>query len=289
MLHGCTQSDASTVESLDAFKITSLPGVDGGRPSPRAVTVAPNLERYVLDTVGRVLVFSEQGDFLRSWWMPEYSTGRPEGVRVREDGSSLVADTHYHRVVVFEADGAVRHIFGSYGREPGQFIYPVAIELDPQGFIYVAEYGGNDRVQKFDAEGNFILAFGVNGTGPGEFQRASGVVWQDEHVYVSDAVNHRVQVFTDEGQFVEIVGGEEAPELAFPYDLAQCPDGSLITPEYGVGRVTRIEKNTNGLTRFGRAGRAAGEFWTPWGIAVAPDGTVIVADTGNHRLVEFRP
>lgn len=286
---GCVQRDAETVESLDGFRITTLPSVDGGRPAPRAVTVAPNRERYVLDTVGRVLVFSDEGLFSRSWWMPEYSIGRPEGIRVREDGSSLVADTHYNRVVEFDAEGNVSRTFGKHGRAPGEFIYPVAIELDPLGNIYVAEYGGNDRVQKFDSDANWIAEFGTSGSAPGQFQRASGVVWNDGLVFVSDAVNHRVQAFTDEGEFVGVLAEPKTIEMAFPYDLALHPDGSLFTPEYGVGRVTRITPEGTLLSRFGRVGRGTGEFWTPWGIAIDPDGTVIVADTGNHRLVEFRP
>lgn len=285
---GCGRSDATTVDVLDGYRTWALPTVDGGRPAPRAVTVAPNLERYVLDTVGRVLVFSPEAELVRSWWMPEYSIGRPEGVRVREDGTSLVADTHYHRVVVFDRDGNVLDMFGEYGRGPGQFIYPVAIELDDAGSVYVAEYGGNDRIQKFDTDGNYVSEFGVNGVEPGAFQRVSGLVWQDGTIYASDAVNHRVQAFTDEGKFIGVVELDQASDLAFPYDLAGCPDGRLVTPEYGVGRVTRIARNGR-VERYGRAGRAAGEFWTPWGIDVAPDGTVLVADTGNHRMVEFRP
>ena len=66
--------------------------------------------------------------------------------------------------------GHVAGMQGEYGTGPGQFIYPVAIVQDDSAHIYVAEYGENDRVQKFTAGGEFVTAFGTFGTESGQFQ-----------------------------------------------------------------------------------------------------------------------
>lgn len=292
---GCAPQAVTPVDGLAGFRETVLPTTDGGRPAPRAVCVADDGERLVLDTVGRVLVYRPDGSLRTHWWMPEYDVGRPEGIRKTADGRIYVADTHYHRVVEFDSEGTVTRMFGSRGTGPGQFEYPVAVELDDSGHLYVAEYGGNDRVQKFTLDGQPVLAFGTAGTGPGQFQRASGLIWRREPeggvVYVSDAINQKVHRFADDGTYLGEVGGspgQSPPGLAYPYDLAVTPSEAFAVPDYASGTVTVFRDDGRVVGRFGGAGRGPGEFWTPWGVAVAADGTVVVADTGNRRLVEFQ-
>jgi DNA-binding beta-propeller fold protein YncE len=118
-----------------------------------------------------VLVYAPDGFIARQWHMPDSRNGNPEGVCVLRDGRIVVGDTHYHRVVVFDPDGQTFKTFGKEGQGPGEFIYPVAVTKDAQENLYVAEYGSNDRMQKFTSDGRFILAFGGFGTNPGEFRQ----------------------------------------------------------------------------------------------------------------------
>src|SRR5262249_9572977 len=154
------------------------------------------------DTGGRVLVFDSNGKLAREWKMPEYDVGRPEGDCVFKDGRVVVTDTHYSRVVFFDRTGKLLSMSGSFGHEPGQFIYPVGITQDDAENYYVCEYGSNDRVQKFSVDGELLLQFGAFGTAPGEFQRPSGVLWHQGKVYVADAMNNRIQMFSDQGEFL---------------------------------------------------------------------------------------
>ena len=293
LLAGCSDGAAVPVDMMPGFRETVLPTTEGGRPSPRAVHVGPDGDRYVLDTLGQVLAFRPDGSLRGRWWMPDYSVGRPEGICVTTGGDVYVADTHYHRVVQFDAAGNVVRTFGTRGEEPGQFEYPVAVELDDaEDFLYVAEYGGHDRVQKFTLDGEYVSEFGEVGTGPGQFQRASGLVFRRGsdgvgRVFVSDAINQQVHVFTEDGVFERLLG--EGPQLGFPYDIAGGPGGVLAAANYSTGTVTLFDEDGSLRGVYGGAGRDAGQLWTPWGVAVAGDGTVIVADTGNRRLVEFRP
>ena len=243
----------------------------------------------MLDNAARVLVFDEGGHLKRKWKMPEFTAGNPEGVCVFKDGRVVVADTHYHRVVFFDREGKVLSMLGSLGTGPGQFLYPVAITQDDAENFYVAEYGSNDRIQKFSKEGRFLRQFGSFGTGDGQFQRPSGIVWRKGKVYVADAINNRIQVFSDTGDFLKalIVDAASGP-LHHPYGIALGTNDDLFVVEYGAGRVSRLDLTGKLLGRFGTAGRGEGQFSTPWGLAVTRDGSVIVADTGNHRIVELR-
>jgi ABC-type multidrug transport system ATPase subunit len=106
-------------------------------PAPRGMTVAPDGEYLVLDNAGRVLAFDSTGKLRRHWWMPDYSVGKPEGICVLKDGRIAVADTHYHRVVLFNHDGEVVGMFGKLGTGPGEFIYPVCVVQDDKENLYV--------------------------------------------------------------------------------------------------------------------------------------------------------
>ena len=257
-------------------------------PAPRAVTAAPDGAIYVLDNVGRVLAFDAQTKPVRQWWMPECSVGKPERILVARDGRLVVADTHYHRVVIFDAAGNVQFMFGEKGEGPGEFIYPVAVAEDDRQNLYVCEYGGNDRVQVFRPDGTYVSEFGKCGAGPGEFQRPSGVVWRDGLLYIADAFNNRIHVFHEDGRPADLPDGAFSADLHYPYDIAAAPQGEFYVVEYGAGRVTKFSSTGRLLGRYGTTGADAGQFETPWGLSVDPAGRVLVADTGNRRLVRLQ-
>ncbi len=84
----------------------------------------------------------------------------------------------------------------------GQFQNPNGIDVDPSGeYVFVSETG-NNRVQQFDANGNFIQKWGGSGSGAGQFNEPFAVAagppaneWSFP-VYVADTENHRVQKFS---------------------------------------------------------------------------------------------
>ena len=287
-LIGCGNGSESSIPVQEVHTFM-LPPDHSKLPAPRSLAVDGNSGVVVLDTSGRVLVFSPDRTLLRWWRMPRTEAGRPEGVCILEDGRIAVADTHYHQVLIFDPHGSLLTTLGKSGREPGAFVFPVDVAEDDTGNLYVCEYGSNDRVQKFDPEGTFLLAFGRFGTGPDAFQRPSGLLWHKGKVYVADAINNRIQVFTDSGRHLGILGRPGAPpELHFPYDIAMGPGGAVHVVEYGAGRVSKLSLDGRLLGRFDGVKTETGRFRTPWGIAVDSRGAVLVADTGNRRIVELK-
>ena len=124
-----------------------------------------------------------------------------------------VADIDLDQVLVYDADtlkllrkigtGGHKHELSSLG----DFSKPAGVAVDAEGNLYVADTM-NNRIEIFDADGQFIGAFGKAGDGPGYFARPKGVaVDSDGHVWVADGVQDRVQVFNREGQLLISFGG----------------------------------------------------------------------------------
>ncbi len=283
---GCNRGTAAEMSVVSSTMIR-IP-VDGKRmPAPRALATSPAKELYVLDDSGRILVYDQMNKLIRQWRMPESSVGKPEGIRVLQDGRVAIADTHYHRVVFFDQQGNLLSMFGQEGEQPGEFTYPVDLMQDPSGYLYVAEYGGKDRIQKFTPDGKFVLEFGGLGTGVGEFQRPSGMVWIDSKIYVADAINNRVQVFDEQGKSIQVLDWADQGGLYYPYDIALSPHGQLFFVEYGACRVSVADPAGKLVAQFGHEGRGHHELWTPWAVTVSEDHRVFIADTGNRRIVQL--
>lgn len=81
---------------------------------------------------------------------------RPTDVAVLPDGSFYVSDGYINtRVAKFSPSGAFLFQWGRPGKGPGEFNTPHAITVDGSGRVYVADRQ-NDRVQVFDARGEFL-------------------------------------------------------------------------------------------------------------------------------------
>jgi len=104
---------------------------------------------------------------------------------------------------MFTREGIALGRFGQHGTGPGEFDLPYAIAIGPSGKIYVAD-SGNDRIQIFTADHQWILTFGETGTGPGQMDLPWGIaIDSNENVFVADAKNDRIEKFSA-GTFVPV-------------------------------------------------------------------------------------
>ncbi len=193
------------------------------------------------------------------------------------------------------------------GTAAGQFNQPRGIAVDNQGRIYVVD-AGNQRIQRFTPDGLFDMSFGSAGSGDGQFAPFPGSVGGpngiafdgDGNMYVADTWNHRIQVFTPDGQFLRAWGGffdaADDPELSSqeggkfygPRGIA-IRDGLVYITDTGNERVQVFTTEGEFVRMLGTPGSGAGELMEPVGIAVTDDGTVLVADTNNGRIARFTP
>ena len=79
---------------------------------------------------------------------------RPTDVAIGNNGDIFVTDGHSKndRVIKFTKDGHYIKEWGRTGSGPGEFNQPHALDIDPQGRIFVADRS-NNRLQMFDQDG----------------------------------------------------------------------------------------------------------------------------------------
>lgn len=165
-----------------------------------------------------------------------------------------VVDLTQDQVIVYDADTLklLRRI-GTGGKNhyltsPGDFAAPQGVAVDNDGNVYVTDTL-NDRVEIFDADGNFISAFGKNGDGPGTFARPKGIaIDSDGHIWVADEVQDRLQVFNREGQVLTYVGlghGDLPGQFRALVGVAIDKQNRVFTTEQYPGRMQEFRYVTD--------------------------------------------
>lgn len=273
---------------------------DGRLMKPRAMVLGPEDQLYIVDMTGRIQTFDRDGNFIRGWRTPEIKQGKPTGLGFGNDGSLLVADTHYFRVLYYDQLGNkddARTIGGEHGDAPGQFHFVTDVVEDARGHFFVGQYGQIDRIQEFAPDGSFIRVWGSQGSQPGEFSRpqallidAQGLLW------IADACNHRIQVFdvqqssSQPPELVSIWGdsGSEPGKLQYPYGMDFDVDGTLLVAEFGNHRVQRFSRAGEHLESWGGVGSQPGQFLSPWALVIDSQRSLHVLDTMNHRVQRFQ-
>lgn len=280
---GCS---TSRVVEPPVFIWGSRGGTPGRFAGPRAIHARGGLV-YVIDRSGRIQKFDKHGSCLLVWELEKYDNGTPTGLAIDEAGNLWIPDTHNSRILQYSPEGTLLLMFGEYGEEPGKFIYPTSIAFGDQGELFITEYGVHDRVQVFSRSGEFLhRAWGDFGEGEEHFNRPMGIVKGiDGLLYITDAVNHRIKVYTQQGERVRIFGrmGTGPGDMQFPYAIDVDRHGHLWIADYGNHRVQIFAPDGTHLGSWGRRGSGPGELAEPWGVTVDGD-TFYVADTKNHRI-----
>ena len=195
---GASQVYRYTVEGRYLGKIGDGPGSSPGQVTrPREVRSDIAGRIFVTDNKGdrpRVQVFSEEGNFQQIF----AEKGRLPGMLFRAHGMDFdtkrrlfVVDVDNMRVNVYDKEGNSLYDWGTEGFLPGEFNAPHGLYVDRSGDIFVTGYYG--PTQKFNAEGEFVLAFGHGDPpdGPVHFHSVSGDKWGDAYLSVRDRGDYR--------------------------------------------------------------------------------------------------
>lgn len=198
--------------------------------------------------------YQKPGAVERTLPVPDPVGWAPLGVRIDGTGRMLLTD------VARKGFNVVREIpanvimatswqdfdppeimFGAYGQDNGQFIFPNVAVADSQGRIYVSD-GNNGRISVWDDQGNFLFHFG-QGAGEGSLSLPRGaVIDARDRLYVVDAVGQSVNVYDVSGpafSFLFTFGswGAGDGQFNYPGDIALDATGRLYITDRENNRV----------------------------------------------------
>ena len=231
-----------------------------------------------------ILKFTQDGQFLAQYGKPgarqtgpdgayvpdshdPESFGRPAKIFVDADANeTYVADGYLNRrVAVLDAStGEMKRYWGAYGNEPDD---DAARSLGPQGM------DDQNPPQQFRGPVHCVM------------------VSNDDLVYVCDRGGDRVQVFQEDGTFVQeaffapfTLRSGSAWDLAFSSD----PEQRYIFIADGVNEKVRVvERETLELvTEFGGGGRQPGQWYGVHSIASDSQGNLYTTETYEGKRVQ---
>jgi DNA-binding beta-propeller fold protein YncE len=185
--------------------------------------------------------------------------------------------------------------WGSAGSGDGQFSNPEGID-NYDTTLYVADRN-NNRVQKFNLDGDFVSKFGTSGAGDGQLNDPAGIYCDvgNSRVYVADRNNNRIQKFITTGSFVLAIGSSGSGDGQFyhPMSVAKMPPiggnyGSKVyVTDTDNNRIQLFTTDGDFFVKWGASGAQNGQFNSPRGIAIGSTGYVYVADYNNNRVQKF--
>jgi|GEM_PF-881500 len=125
------------------------------------------------------------------------------------------------------------------------FIKITGLCCDDEGNLYVADSGWN-KIFKFDSNGKFLMSFGREGQGPGEFmgQRMSNHLkisfGNDGKLYVNDPGNSRISVFTKEGKFLK---SHRTPPFTYDTPVVNSRGDIYLLSKSGIKAIDYYDSN----------------------------------------------
>lgn len=241
--------------------------------------------RILVTDVSRkaVFVFDEAQGRLDVWEDagPNTPFVAPVGITVGPRGEVLVADAELKRVFRFDAAGRP---LGSFGTS--SLLRPTGLARDPvRKRTYVADTLAHD-IKVFDDDGQLVATWGRRGDGTGEFNFPTFLAFGRDTLYVTDAMNARIQGLAADGTVKFVFGqrGVYVGNLVRPKGVASNSEGNIYVIESLYDTLVVLDGEGRFLLSIGETGKDAGKFYLPAGVWTDARNRVFVADMFNGRV-----
>ncbi len=230
-----------------------------------------------------IIVYEKDGTFVGSWGEGMFKNAH--GAYIDEKDHIYCVERDRHVLWKFTTEGELLMTIGNVDvpTDGEPFNLPTDVALAPNGDIYVSDGYGNNLVHKYSSDGELLLSWGEPGEGPGQFNLPHGIWVRDGKVYVADRQNHRIQIFTLDGEYITEWGGFKQP-----CDLSIDEAGIVYVPELQ-GRVSILNLDGEVLARIGgERGHGPGEFYAPHCTWTDSEGSLYVGEVlEGQRIQKF--
>lgn len=212
-----------------------------------------------------------------------------EDLAFSKQGDLLATDAINANVQSFNIEtGKYINQFGGKGDKDGQFEKPEGIAVANNGDIFVADYASG-YIQHFDKNYNHLNTFSDFGEAPGETLEAEFMSIYDNKLFLADAGNHRIDVFSLAGEFLYLFDGKNtvAGGLNRPEAAKVNSKGEVWVSDLGNNRVILYDDRGQLIGQYGKQGKLNSQFDKPTGIAIDKFDNVYVGEAHNDRVQLF--
>lgn len=243
-----------------------------------------------------LLIYNRDGKLIESWEQHNKLFVRPHRVRINPydpEKHVWLVDDGAHSIYKFTNDGKKLVMTLGQFRKPGStqtnFGRPTDVAWLPNGDFFVSDGYNNTRVVKFNKDGKYLLEWGQKGeagkeTRPGYFNTVHGVVVdKNRRVYVADRANRRVQVFDENGKYLD------EWYTRFPYHIFLSQDQHLWVGDGQTNKILKYDLTGRLLSSWGTFGTMPGAMWGPHQFSVDSENNFYIADVHVGRVQKFRP
>ncbi len=255
-----------------------------------------------------IMLFDPDGKVIRSFgagmitWPHGIFVDAEENVWIADAvGYAPVPDGVGHTVMKFSPMGELLMTLGKEGiagNGTDTFTKPSDVLVAPNGDIFVADghdAGGNNRIIKFDRDGNYIGQWGSTGKADGQFVDPHALAMDSQgRLFVGDRGNSRIQIFDQGGGHIATWTQFGRPSGLFidADDILYCADSeSNARRNAGWARGIRIGSAKDGfVTTFipdperdqDSSGTSGAE-----GVAVDRFGNIYGAEVGPRAIMKY--
>jgi hypothetical protein len=238
---------------------------------------------FVREPRAEMLVFDRNGKMLATWGYGSFT--HPHGVWMSPRNELFLTDRDGHTVSQWTTDGRLIRTWGTKGT-PGAlnqpFNKPTKAVLASDGEMYVSDGYGQQRVHRFDRDGNLVSSWGEKGTGPGQFVLPHDVLVDErDRVLVCDRENRRVQIFDRDGRFVSEWADWQNPMQIYIRD-------GLMYVAHARAKISVRTLDGELLAEWDYVSHAEGGEMSPHSLWVDSRGDIYVAEvTGRNGFQKY--
>ena len=278
------------ISPLPALAVT-LPSVDVTSASP-AYASGPVTVDYTINGISGgnawLVVKGSSGNIIRMVdGGPVSGSGTHSITWDGKDGSGSPVPVGNYSLLVAVSRSGLAYV-GEWGGKSVRYPTAWGVAINSTGYAYVTD-SVNSNVFIYGPSGNFVLAFGTAGTGPGQLSYPGNpAINSTGHVFTADYYNKRLEVFNRNGGFVGEINYTSGPgQFVGPGDVALNSTGHIFVTDYEDHNVKVFSPSWTYEYTIGANGAGDGQFSYPDGITVDTSDRVYVADGGNNRVQVF--
>jgi DNA-binding beta-propeller fold protein YncE len=249
-----------------------------------------------------IVVVNAEGKIVEDWTQWDKLFTRPHDVEISPydpEKNVWVVDAEGHAVYKFSNDGKKLLLTLGTPRAAGDddthFRRPTFLVFMDANTMYLADGYDNTREIKYDMNGKKLLQWGQKGTPPNEkrpgyFNSVHGIAVDPttRRVFVNDRTNGRVQVFDENGKYLDEWNFGPRPPMDI-HSFIVTSDRKLWAADQGTHKILGYDLNGNFLYSWGSWGEYPGGMWGVHGMSTDQEGNFYVAEVNNGRIQKYRP